>query len=126
VPADEALEAGAVGLLDPHRSIDAEPTGSLPREHIEGIGLIEQPVGAEGSEDATLHDALEPAPVLGPQERGFVEERLSVLGSGEDAVEDDEVEVGMGVEGGAGPTLRVGARCRKLTAPSWASGGAAA
>jgi hypothetical protein len=36
----------------------------------------------------------------------------------EDAVEDDEVEMKMRVEGGARPTLRVGARWRNETAPS--------
>jgi hypothetical protein len=75
-------------------------------------------VVAEVPKHATLKDALEPGPVLGLEEAGFVKVSLlevPVVASGEDAVEDDHVEVGMGVEGGAeavqeadGPELRVG------------------
>ena len=71
VPAQEALEAGTVITLDAHGSIDAEPTGPLPREHVEGVELIEQPVGAEVPKHATLNDALEP----GPSRRGAREKR---------------------------------------------------
>ena len=56
---------------------------------------------AEVSEDATLKDALEPDPVPGLEEGRFVEESATVVASREDAVEDDQVEVGMGVEGEA-------------------------
>jgi len=58
-------------------------------------------VGAEVPKHAPLNDALEPDPVLGLEERRFIEASFTVVTSGEDAVEDDQVEVGMGVEGGA-------------------------
>jgi hypothetical protein len=107
VPAQEALEAGAVVALDAHGGVDAEPggrdrledlkwyppalrsspTGSLPREHVEGVELIEEPVSAEVPKHATLNDALEPDPVLGPEARRLVEDdgtstspRTSVMG----------------------------------------------
>ncbi len=94
--AEEALEAGAVVALDAHGGVDAEATGSLPREHVEGVELIEEPVGAEVSEHATLKDALEPCPVLGLEERRFMEASLTVVtavASGEDAVEDGPGDV---------------------------------
>jgi hypothetical protein len=118
--AEESLEAGAVVPLDAHGSVDAELTGAPPAEHAIGIGLIEEPVGAEVSEDAPLNDALEADPVLEVKERRFVEDgpsRVPILGPGEDAVEDDEVEVGMQVQRGAeavqeadGSELRIGGR----------------
>jgi len=118
--AEEALEAGTVIALDAHRSVDAEAAGTLPGEHVESVELVEQPVGTEVSEDATLNDALEPGPVLGLEKRRFVEASLSVVAVvawGEDAVEDDQMEVEMGIEGGAeavqeadGSELRVGGR----------------
>ena len=118
--AQEALEAGTVVTLDAHGSVDAEPTGSLPREHVAGVELIEEPVSAEVPKHAPLKDALEPDPVPGLEERRFVEASSSVvaiLGSGEDAVEDDHVEVEVRVQGGAeavqeadGPELGVGGR----------------
>jgi hypothetical protein len=61
-------------------------------------------VGAEVPEDATLNDALEPDPVPGPEVDRFMEASHTVIlavASGEDAVEDDEVEVEVRVEGRA-------------------------
>jgi len=58
-------------------------------------------VVAEVPEHATLNDALEPGPVLGLEEAGFVKMSLLVVASGEDAVEDDDVEVEVWVQGGA-------------------------
>jgi hypothetical protein len=39
--AQETLDTGTVVTLDAHRSIDTEPTGALPGEHVEGVELIE-------------------------------------------------------------------------------------
>jgi len=61
-------------------------------------------VSAEVSEDATLNDALEPSPVIGPEEAGFVKASSPVVadvGSGDDPVEDDEVQVEVRVDRGA-------------------------
>jgi hypothetical protein len=99
--AEEALEAGTVVTLDAHGSVDAEPTGSLPREHVTGVELVEQRVGAEVPKHAALNDALEPEPVFGLEERRLVEDDIisvPIVDSGEDAVEDDQVEVEMRVE----------------------------
>jgi len=41
--AQEALEAGTVVTFDAHGSVDAEPTGSLPREHVEGSSSSSSP-----------------------------------------------------------------------------------
>jgi len=94
------------------------------------VELIEEPVGAEVPKHATLNDALEPGPVLGLEERRFMEASLTVVtavASGEDAVEDDHVEVEVGIEGRAeavqeadGSELRVGGR----TGTGVAKGGA--
>jgi hypothetical protein len=58
-------------------------------------------VVAEVPEHATLNDALEPGPVLGLEEAGFVKMSLLVVASGEDAVEGDQVEVQVWVQGRA-------------------------
>jgi hypothetical protein len=106
--AQEALEAATVIALDAHGSIDAEATGALPGEHVAGVELVEQPVGAEVPKHAPLNDALEPDPVLGLEEAGFVKVSLPVVTpvvSGEDAVDNDQVEVKVRVQrGGAPPT----------------------
>jgi len=39
--AQEALDAGTVVALDADGSVDAEPTGSLPREHAAGVEVIQ-------------------------------------------------------------------------------------
>lgn len=64
--------------LHAHRGIDAEPTGTLPAEHAEGVGLIEQLVRADVPQDTTLDDALEAGPVLGLEEGRFVEASLAL------------------------------------------------
>jgi len=104
----------------------------VPGEHVEGVELVEQPVGAEVPKHAPLNDALEPDPVLGLEARRFIEASftvVTVVASGEDAVEDDQVEVGMGVEGGAeavqeadGPELGVRGRAGAGVAERGADG----
>ena len=121
---DEPFEAASVVALDVHRGVDAEPAGSLPGEHTNGVVFLEQTLGAEVAQNAALDEALEGEPVVRGEPGGLVKEYGSVGDLVEDAVENDQVEVEVGVERGPRPTLRVGARCRKLTAPSCASGGA--
>jgi hypothetical protein len=85
---------------DPHRSVRrARPSGSTPGEHVAGVELIEQRVCAEVPKHATLNDGVEPEPVLGLEEAGFVKVSLLVVASGEDAVWDDHVEVEGGSDG---------------------------
>jgi hypothetical protein len=118
--ADKPLDAGAVLALDAHGGIDAEPTGALPGEHVVRVGFVEEAAASEQSQDAALHGGFEVLDVLGAHFGGLVEPDVMIapMGThGEQAVEDDEVEVGVDVEGGAGPRF---ARCpwKKLTAPS--------
>jgi hypothetical protein len=39
--AQEALEAGTILTFAAHGSVDAEPAGSLPGEHVAGVELVE-------------------------------------------------------------------------------------
>jgi hypothetical protein len=95
--------------LDVHRSVDAEPAGSLPGEHVAGVVFLEETLGAEVAEDAALDEALEGEPVVGGEPGGLVEAYRAVGRLVEDAVEDDQVEVEVGLS--EDPK-----RCRKLTA----------
>jgi hypothetical protein len=49
------------------------------------------------TEASTLKDALEPDPVFRLEEGRLVEESLTVVNSGEDTVQDDKVEVEVGI-----------------------------
>jgi len=104
VPADDALEADAVVALDVHRSVNAEPAGSLPdppaagARHTVGVVFLEQTPGAEVAQNAALDEALEGEPVVGGEPGGLVEAHRAVGRLVEDAVEDDQVEVEVGVE----------------------------
>ena len=58
-------------------------------------------MGVEVSEHVTLNDTLESDPVPGLEERRFMEASLTgipAVASGEDAVEDDQVEVEVRIE----------------------------
>ena len=62
-----------------------------------------RPFGAEVTEHAALDDALKVEPVEGKEVGGLVEAGFPIGPLIEEAVEDDQVEVGVGVEGGAEP-----------------------
>ena len=102
---NEPLDARAVLALDAYGGIDAEPAGALPGEHVVRVGFVEEAAAGEQSQDAALHGGFELLDALRAQLAGLVEARVVIgrLGLGEHAVEDDEVEVGMDVEGGAEP-----------------------
>jgi hypothetical protein len=97
--ADEALYARAVLALDAYGGVDAKPARALPREHASGVGLVQEPVAAEVAKDASLQDGFELAYVIGRQLAGLVKADLAVAGLAEHTVEDDEVVVGVDVEG---------------------------
>ncbi len=114
--AEESLPAGAVRAVDTDGGVQAEAAGALPGEHVvHGVGF-EEAAAVEEAEDAALEDGREGAGVVGGEVGGLVEADLAALGLGEDAVEDHDVEVEVGVEGGAeaveegdGADLSVGA-----------------
>jgi hypothetical protein len=99
----EALYACAVLALDADGSVYTEPTGSLPGEHARGIGLVEEAASTDVTQDTALDDALEFEPVDLLELGGLMEVDRPIGPPGEDAVEDDEVEVEMWVEGRAEP-----------------------
>jgi hypothetical protein len=131
-------------------ALRSSPAGSLPdppsagARHALGGGPIEEAVRAEVAQNAALDEALEGEPVVGGEPGGLVEAYGSVGRLAEDAVEDDQVEVEPSGPGGEARSASRGSsarppndakrgsenwglraepkRCRKLTAPSCASG----
>jgi len=99
--ADESLDARPVFTLDAHGSVDAEPTRALPGEHAGGNELVEESLATEVAEDALLDHRLHVGDAIGRQVMGPVKLDLAVVGLAEDAVEDDEVVMGVDVERGA-------------------------
>ena len=96
---DQALDARPVVALDADGGVDAEAAGALPGEHALSIGLVEKAARAEVPEHTALNDTLEVEPVVFVEQGGLVEADSLVGDLREDAVEDDEVEVEVGVEG---------------------------
>jgi hypothetical protein len=87
--------------MDSDRCVEAEAAAGLPGEHVLYGVLVEEAAALEESEHAALQRALEMAHVVGREVRRFVEGDAAVVALGEDAVEDDDVEVEVCVEGGA-------------------------
>ena len=65
-----------------------------------GVNFVEQAMGAEVAQHATLHDVLQFMPVVGLKQGGLVKAGLPVGCLGEHAIEYDEVEVKMSVHSG--------------------------
>lgn len=87
--------------MDSDRRIEAEAAAGLPGEHVLDGVHIEEAAALEEAEHAPLQRALEVEHVVGRGVRRFVEGDAAVVALGEDAVENDDVEVEVGVEGGA-------------------------
>jgi len=90
----------------------------VPR-HTGGIDVVEESSATEVAEDAFLDNGLHPSDAIGRQVIGLVKRDLVVVGLAEDVIEDDEVVVGVDVEGGAeamkeadGSELGARRRCR--------------
>jgi hypothetical protein len=96
--AQEPLDARTVVTLDADGSVDTEAAGPLPGEHALGIGLVEKAARPEVAEHAALDDPLETEPVVFVEPGGLVEADSSVGDLREDAVQDHEVKVEVGVE----------------------------
>jgi hypothetical protein len=96
--ADETLDPGPVLGLNAHGSVDAEAARALPGEHTGGIEVVEESLATEVAEDAFLDDGLHMSDAIGRQVIGLVKRDLAVVDLAEDAIEDDEVVVGVDVE----------------------------
>ena len=92
---EEALDARTVVALDADGGVYTEASGSLPGEHARGIGLVEEAASTDVTQDTALDDALEFEPVDLLELGGLMEVDRPIGPPGEDAVEDDEVEVEM-------------------------------
>jgi hypothetical protein len=112
--AQESLPPGAVTSGDADRGIDAEAARRLPGEHVEGGGLVEQVAPPEEAEHAAAHPLLKPLDVAGAGLARLVEVDRTIGIFREEAVEDDQVEVEVGVEGRA---LLGGGRRRRRAGP---------
>lgn len=98
---DQPLDARPVIVLDAHRGVYAEPSGSLPVEHAVGVRFVEQALGAEVAKHPVLYDMLEFEPVGRSELAALMEMGLSVLGGRKHSVEHDDVIVKVCVERGA-------------------------
>jgi hypothetical protein len=134
--AQESLAAGAVVAADADGGVEAEAAGGLPGEHVLHGRLVEEVPAQEEAEHAAAERLLERVQVIGARIAGGVEAHGSVGLLGEEPVEDDEVEVEVGVERGA---LRGAGRIRRragrgrerrdsgcAAGPGWRSGGCGA
>ena len=109
--ADQSFEARAVGGLDPDSCVETEPTAVIPGEHILGLVGFQESVAAEVAEHPASYGVLEALQELVGEGRGFVEAEVGG-GSGwilirvtlepfEEPIDHAEVEVKMGIQGGA-------------------------
>jgi hypothetical protein len=87
--------------MDADGGVEAEAAAGLPGEHVLDSVLVEEAAALEEAEHAALQRALEAEHVVGREMGRFVEGDVAVVALGEDAVEDDDVEVEVRVEGGA-------------------------
>jgi hypothetical protein len=97
---EEALAPCRVRAMDSDRCVEAEAAAGLPGEHVLDGVLGEQAAALEEAEHAALQRALEAEDVVGREMGRLVEGDAAVVALGEDAVQDDDVEVEVGVEGG--------------------------
>jgi hypothetical protein len=79
--------------MDADEGVEAEAAAGLAGDHVLYGILIEQGAALEEAEHATLQRALASEDVVGREVRGLVEGDAAVVALGEDAVEDDDVEV---------------------------------
>jgi hypothetical protein len=87
--------------MDANGRIETEAAAGLPGEHVLDGVLVEQAAAQEESEHAALQRALEAEDVVGREVCRLVEGDAAFVALGKDAVEDDDVEVEVCVEGGA-------------------------
>lgn len=84
--------------MDSDGGVEAEAAGALPGEHV-GHGLVvEEAAFLEDAELAALEGALKRVDDVGREMRGLVEGHAAVVLLDEEAVEDHDVEVEVGVQ----------------------------
>jgi hypothetical protein len=99
--ADQALETGAVMGRDTDRPVEAEASGCSPCAHVGGLSRIEEAVADEEPKHPVLNERGEGASGVGVEPPAAVEGEGALVVACEEAVEDDEVQMEMGVEAGA-------------------------
>ncbi|HUF31424.1 MAG TPA: hypothetical protein VMM77_12300, partial [Gemmatimonadaceae bacterium] len=97
----QPFPAGGVGAVDADGGVQAEAATGLPGEHVLYGVLVEESAALEEAEHALQQRALEAKDVVGKEVGRLVEDDAGVVALGEDAVQDDDMEVEVGVEGGA-------------------------
>jgi hypothetical protein len=80
--------------------VEAEAAAGLPGEHVFDGVLVEQAAALEEAEHTALQLALEAEDVVGRHMGRLVEGDAAVVALVKDAVEDDDVEVEVGIQGG--------------------------
>jgi hypothetical protein len=101
VPPHESLDPGAIVALDAHRGVHAEAARRLPAQHVGGRLIVQEPTAGEGPEHAGLHRAGHLDGNVGREREGFVEASLTTRSLAEHAVDGQDVEVVVGVQGAA-------------------------
>jgi hypothetical protein len=81
--------------------VEAEAAAGLPGEHVFDGVLVEQAAALEEAEHTALQLALEAEDVVGRHMGRLVEGDAAVVALGKDAVEEYDVEMEVGIEGGA-------------------------
>ena len=109
---EQPFDACSVVTLDVNGGVDAEPAGSLPGKHAVGVNFVEQAMGAEVAQHASLDDVLELVPVRGSEQGGLMEAGLPVGCAREHAIEHNTVEVEVRVQRCAEPMLVRMSECR--------------
>jgi hypothetical protein len=71
--ANEALQSGPVGGLDPDASVQTEPSAVIPGEHIFGLVGLQEPVAAKVFQDPGTDRVLEALQEFAGEVGGFVE-----------------------------------------------------
>jgi hypothetical protein len=94
--AQEPFEPGTVTGRDVEGGIDAEPTGSLPSEHVIGDVALKQTVAVEVPEHTVSNGLLKFVPVGGREMGGLVEMEVRVQGRSEAMNDRDGPDLGTG------------------------------
>jgi hypothetical protein len=63
--AHQPLDTGTVVALDPYGGVHAEAAGTLPGQHVAGVGVAQKPPPPKYPQHTALHNACDLARVLG-------------------------------------------------------------
>jgi hypothetical protein len=90
---EQPLAPGCIGAMDADGGVEAEAAAGPPGEHVFDGALVEQAAPLEEAEHAALQRTLQAEHVVGREMHRLVEGDAVVVAFGEDAVEEDDVEV---------------------------------